>query len=101
MKLGVINPVFVIDRSKVKEIILSVANKGDWYTGYAFGESSPEGMISLVDGLPPCIEDSNNLNMSKVVNKIKEFETSKMPGNANCSINLIIKLMNECKFSQS
>jgi len=86
---------FVITRQKVIEIIRSVEAKGGYrYSGYAFGESTPDVLVELIQSLP---SDDDMLKVSKVANEIKRYETGKLPGNANAAINLIIKLVDDAK----
>jgi hypothetical protein len=86
---------FFIAKQKVIEIIRSVEAKGGYrYSGLAFGESTANSLVELVQSLA---SDDDMLKVSKVANEIKRQETCKMPGNANAAINLIIKLVNDAK----
>lgn len=86
---------FLIGKQKVIEIIRSVEAKGGYrYSGYAFGDSTPDTLVDLVQSIA---SDNDLIKVSKVANAIKRQETGKLPGNANAAINLIIKLINEAK----
>lgn len=94
-----LQPIFVIDRTKAKEIIQFVAKQGGYqYSGLSFGESNPQSMIEMIENMPSL--DGLTLNVSKVANEIRGLETGKMPGNANAAIDQIIKLINENKTAQ-
>jgi len=86
-------PIYIIRRDIVRDIIRKVEARGFPYSGHAFGETTADMLISMLWDLPA--DDKGFVDVSRIANLMFNVRTYKCPGNANKALNLIRLLIKE------
>ena len=74
-------------------VINAIKNAANKFDGLAFGRSSPDEMIRIVDD----ITDGDTLHLAKICQVLNDLKTGKLGGNSNKAIDQVIRELNSMK----